>query len=83
MSSLLHNSPASHHCIRQPGDDRLIKCGARAPGAHAATAPDDRADGSDDRDRGDFPMAPCCQAEKRFAPRGARSRGGGMMNASQ
>jgi len=82
MSPVLKNSPASHLCIRQPGDDRQIKCRARAAGAPAISHPERRSDGSDHRDRGGFPMAPCCRAEKRFAPRGARSRGGSMINAS-
>jgi len=83
MSSLLNNSPSSHLCILQPGDDRLIKCGARGAGASAVPAPDHRSHGSEHRDCGDFPMAPCCRPKKRIAPRGARSRGSSMINASQ
>lgn len=82
MSAQLNKRPASHLCIWQPGDDRLIKCGARAAGASAVPGPDHRSHLSDHRDRGDFPMAPCYRAEKRSAPRGARFRGGSMINAS-
>jgi len=82
MFPLLSNSLATHLCSRQPGYDPVIKYGARVADAPPIPAPDDRSRWSDHRDRGDFAMARCCRAKKRFAPRGARSRGGTMINAS-